>query len=89
MCDTMEAVASGMKSSVHRVTGAFASNDLFPTLLLALATIVVLYLLLMSPRDYAGETRDAGLYGLEHGRLNIVAKPTTMWMNIGFWFVLK
>lgn len=35
----------------------------------------------------ATKRQDNMLYGVEHGKLNIVAKPATMWMNIGFWCV--
>lgn len=39
------------------------------------------------PSRDARSKQDQRLYGLEHGRLNMVATPTTMWMNIGFWCV--
>lgn len=40
-----------------------------------------------TPRKCAADTQDRKLYGLDHGKLNINAKPSTMWMNVGFWYV--
>lgn len=85
----MEAFAHQMQNAVPRFTGPYTSNvnDLLPTYILVLATVVVLYIF-MGPGGYgAGRAKRDSLYGLEHGRLNMAARPTTMWMNIGFWFV--
>ncbi|KAJ4407472.1 hypothetical protein N0V82_009913 [Gnomoniopsis sp. IMI 355080] len=60
------------------------SGVLLPAAVLLMLTVIA-FRLLATSQNHASDTQGTRLYGLDHGRLNITAKPTTMWMNIGFW----